>query len=146
MSIGLHNQQPSKGRKSAKKRLGRGLGSGTGAKSGRGQKGQKSRSGASGFQRLGLRKLMLATPKLRGFKSPNTKKAVVNLEEIAQAFGKNEMVTPKVLVKKGLISTTANGVKVLGNGEIDLPVKVQGCSVSKSAAEKILAAGGEVIA
>ncbi len=146
MSIGLHNLTKSKGRGRTKKRLGRGLGSGLGTTAGRGQKGQKSRSGASGFQRRGMRKLMLATPKLRGFNSPHAKMAVVNVSDIAKAFGQNEIVTPKQLVKKGLIVRSTKGVKVLGKGEIELPVKVQGCAVSKTAAEKIIAAGGEVIA
>ena len=146
MPIGLHNLEKSRGVSKSKRRVGRGLGSGSGAKSGRGQKGQKSRSGASGFQRLGMRKLMLATPKLRGFKSGRAKKAVVSLESLEQAFAKNEMVTPKVLVKKGLIDSTSNGVKILGDGEITSALKIQGCAVSKSAAEKILAAGGEIIA
>lgn len=143
MAISLHNFETPK--KKSKKRVGRGLGS-TGTTSGRGQKGQKSRAGASGFQRLGIRKLMLATPKLRGFKSPNKAAAVVNVKDLSQAFAKGEPVTPKTLEQKGLIATKANGVKILGIGEMTHEVAVKGCAVSKSAAEKILGAGGTIAA
>lgn len=146
MAIRLHNLTPSRGRKKPGKRLGRGLGSGLGAKSGRGMKGQGSRSGASGFQRIGMRKLMLSIPKLRGFKSIKKDKAVVNVGDIAKVFGKDEMVTPKALEKKGLIASRQNGVKILGMGDVDTAYKVQGCAVSKSAAEKITKAGGTIIA
>ena len=146
MSIGLHNLKASKGAHKKKTRVGRGHGSGLGTTAGRGQKGQKSRSGASGFQRRGMRKLMLATPKLRGFKAIEKKAAIVNLSDLAKAVEKNELITPKLLLKKGLIHNALNGVKILGNGSIEVPVKVQGCLVSASAKEKIVAAGGEVIA
>ncbi|MFH1712239.1 MAG: 50S ribosomal protein L15 [Patescibacteria group bacterium] len=138
----LHNLSPSKGKKS-KKRIGRGLGS-TGRTSGRGQKGQKARAGASGFQRLGMRKLMLATPKLRGFRSQNEKNAIVNLSDLAKAFKKGEVVTPKALMTKKLISTAKNGVKILGVGEIAEALQIQGCAVSKTAAEKIIKVGGNI--
>ena len=143
MTLSLHTIKPSEGSKKSKKRIGRGLASG-GAKSGRGQKGQKSRSGASGLQRIGIRKLMLATPKLRGFTSPHGKKAVVNVEDLASVFKKGEVVTPTALKEKGLIKTTKDGVKILGEGEVSVDLKIEGCAVSKSAADKITAAGGSI--
>ena len=145
MALSLHSIQPTEGSKKSKKRIGRGLAS-RGAKSGRGQKGQKSRSGASGMQRLGIRQFMLATPKLRGFKSPNKPKAVVNVDDLAKNFKAGELVTPKVLAEKKLVGTAKNGVKVLGDGEITVSLKVAGCAVSKSAAEKITNAGGTILA
>jgi len=145
MAISLHNLSPRKGSKTTKKRVGRGLGS-TGTTSGRGQKGQKSRAGSGGYQRIGMKKLLLQTPKLRGFKSAKPKMAVVNLADIAGHFGAGELVTPETLAAKKLISTQKDGVKLLSEGEITVAIKVSGCSVSKVAAEKILAAGGEVIA
>ena len=143
MAISLHTIQPQKGSKKSKKRIGRGLGS-TGRTSGRGQKGQKSRAGSSGMQRLGIRKMMLATPKLRGFKSPHKTNAVVNVAVLAQSFKAGDVVTPQVLKLAGLIGTVKNGVKILGDGEIDVKLTIKGCSVSKTAAEKIAAAGGMI--
>ncbi len=145
MSIGLHNIGPFRGSKKRKKRVGRGLGS-TGTTAGRGQKGQKARSGTGGFKRLGMRKFLLATPKVRGFKSMHPKNAIVSIEQIATHFGKGEIVTPKAMKAKGLVQSVKNGVKILSDGEIKHAITVRNCSVSKSAAEKILAAGGEIIA
>jgi len=144
MAVALHNLQPRKNKKS-KKRIGRGLGSSKGGHTvGRGQKGQKSRAGAGGFQRIGMRKLMLATPKLRGFKSPKGSNAVVNLADLAKAYKKGETVSPKTLIAKKLIASDKDGVKILGMGEINEALHVQGCAVSKTAAEKILKAGGNI--
>lgn len=142
--LSLHNLSPKEGSKKKKKRLGRGIGSTLGKTSGRGMKGQKSRSGASGFQRLGMRKLMLATPKLRGFNSPHKKPEIVNVGDLASAFAKGEDVNPDTLKKKNLIATKKNGVKILSDGDIAVSLKVSGCKVSKAAAEKITAAGGTV--
>ncbi|MBU0613760.1 50S ribosomal protein L15 [Patescibacteria group bacterium] len=144
MTIGLHNLTPSAGRSKSGKRLGRGIGSGKGRTSGRGMKGQKSRSGVSGLKRLGMRKTLLATPKVRGFNSPHSEKENINIADIAKAFSEKEIISTKTLKKKGLIRTVHNGVKILGDGEIDFAVKIKGCKVTKSAAEKITKAGGEI--
>ena len=87
MSIGLHNLSPKAGSKKSKKRVGRGLAS-KGTTAGRGQKGQKARSGTGGFKRLGMRKLLLSTPKLRGFGSMQAKKEISSIDELAKHFGK----------------------------------------------------------
>ncbi|MDA0208094.1 MAG: 50S ribosomal protein L15 [bacterium] len=142
--MSLHNLSPKSGSKKTKKRLGRGIGSTLGKTSGRGMKGQKSRSGASGFQRLGMRKLMLATPKLRGFNSPYNKPATVNVGDLAAVFLKGELVSPDTLKAKNLIATKKNGVKILSDGEVTVSLKVSGCKVSKAASEKITAAGGTI--
>lgn len=143
MAISLHNIKPAKGSKTLKKRVGRGLGS-KGTTAGRGQKGQRSRSGVGGMQRIGLKKLLLATPKLRGFKSGKAKFTVVNLEDISKAFIKGEIVSPETLKQKKLVANTKNGIKLLGDGDISVAVTVKGCKVSKAAAEKITKAGGSV--
>lgn len=143
MAITLHNVESTHGAKKTKRRNGRGLAR-KGTTGGRGQKGQKSRTGVGGLKRLGMRKLILATPKLRGFKSLNGKAEVVNLNDIASAYIANEVVSPRTLLKKGIITSQHNGVKVLGTGEIAIAVTVKGCEVSKSAADKIGAAGGKV--
>ncbi|MFH1632317.1 MAG: 50S ribosomal protein L15 [bacterium] len=144
MPITLHNLTPAKGSRKSKKRIGRGFTNGK--TSGRGHKGQKSRSGVGGLKRLGMRKLTLSTPKVRGFKSQRPKLEVVNLKSISNFFAKDDIISPETLLKKKLISTKSDGVKILGTGEIEIAVKVKGCTVSKAAAEKILAAGGSVTA
>lgn len=143
MAIALHNLQPKEGAKKMKRRNGRGLGR-KGTTGGRGQKGQSSRSGVGGLSRLGMRKLILATPKLRGFRSMHPEAAVVNVRDIARAYIAGEVVSPRTLLKKGLITTKEHGVKVLGAGELSVVVTVKGCEVSKSAVEKIAKAGGKV--
>lgn len=143
MAITLHNIGPAKGSKSSKKRVGRGLAS-KGRTAGRGQKGQKSRSGVSGLKRLGMRQIMLSMPKLRGFKSPHPNAHVVNIETLNTNFGEKEVVTVQSLKKKGLIPRNSKRVKILGDGEISKALTVKGCAVSKSAAEKILNAKGKI--
>ncbi len=143
MAITLHNLGPSKGAKTSKKRIGRGLGS-KGTTAGRGQKGQKSRSGVSGLKRLGMKKIMLSMPKLRGFKSGKPEAAVVNVEDLAKNFGQNEIVSLKTLKDKGLIPAMSQKAKILADGEIEVALQIKGCAVSKTAAEKILKAKGKI--
>lgn len=143
MAITLHNIGPSKGSKKSKKRIGRGLGS-KGTTAGRGQKGQKSRSGVSGLKRLGMKKIMLSMPKLRGFKSSKPEADVVSIESLAKNFGQNEVVSLKSLKEKRLIPSSSIKAKILGDGEIEVALQIKGCAVSKSAAEKILKAKGKI--
>ena len=141
----LHNLKPAKGATKKRKRVGRGWGS-KGKYSGRGMKGQRSRSGGkSGLKKKGLRNVMLNIPKKRGFKSPHAKKAVVNVGKIASVFSDGSEVTPIELKNKGLISTVRHGVKVLGNGKIEIKVTVKDCLVSASAEAKITKAGGSIV-
>ncbi|MBI1908443.1 50S ribosomal protein L15 [Candidatus Uhrbacteria bacterium] len=141
--MSLNTLESAHGAKKAKRRPGRGLGR-KGTTAGRGQKGQKSRSGVGGLKRLGMRKLILATPKLRGFRSLSGKAATVNLGDIAAKYIAGEAVTPKTLAKKGLIASAAMPVKVLAKGDLGVAVTVKGCEVSESAKAKIASAGGKV--
>lgn len=144
MSITLHALRPASGAHRPKKRIGRGLGS-KGTTAGRGQKGQSSRSGVGGLQRLGMRHVMLATPKLRGFRSLAPKLPTVTLAAIAKMYRAGEVVSPRTLGRKGLIlDTGAKAAKILCVGEIAVAVNVKHCRVSAAAAEKIIAAGGSV--
>lgn len=143
MAITLHNLRATSGAKQSKRRNGRGLGR-KGTTAGRGQKGQKSRTGVGGLKRLGMRKLILSTPKLRGFRSLATGEAVVNVGDLNRAYIAGEVVSPRTLEKKGLITSTKHGVKVLGGGELAVAVTVKGCTVSASAAAKIASIGGKV--
>ena len=145
MKLSMHTLKKSEGTKKTKKRLGRGYGSGKGGHTvGRGMKGQKSRAGSSGHKRRGMRRLLLSTPKLRGFKSPNDKPQTVGLSEIDGKYIAKEVVTPKTLASKGLVRYPNKAVKILANGEITKAVIVKSCSVSKTAAEKIIATGGKI--
>lgn len=145
MSISLHTIKASKHSKKDPKRVGRGLGS-KGTYSGRGVKGQRARSGGrSGLKLRGFRKILLSTPKNRGFKSLNTKAQIVRLEDLAKSFSDGSKVTPKLLFKKKLIKKENEEVKVLGNGTIQIKIILEGCQFSASAKEKIEKAGGSVI-
>lgn len=143
MAITLNSIHATSGARANKRRNGRGLGR-KGTTAGRGQKGQKSRTGVGGLKRLGMRKLILSTPKLRGFRSLSTNAAVVNVGDLNRAYIAGEVVTPRTLEKKGLITTTKHGVKVLGGGELAVAVTVKGCTVSAAAATKIAGVGGKV--
>ncbi len=143
MAISLSTLRSALGAKRNKRRVGRGLGS-RGTTAGRGQKGQSARSGVGGLKRLGMRSLMLATPKMRGFKSLTPKVQTVNLESITSKYIAGEYVTPATLVKKGLVLSKTSPVKILGNGDITIAVTVKNCTVSASAAEKITKVGGTV--
>jgi large subunit ribosomal protein L15 len=145
MPLSLHSLQPKKGSRKSKKRIGRGLGS-TGRYSGRGSKGQRARSGGkSGLQLKGIRQIMLATPKKRGFTSGRLKPEVVNVSDLSKQFADGAKVTPMTLLKKGLITNGDQGVKILGNGSIAIKVTVTDCAVSVTAKTKIEKAGGTVV-
>src|SRR5947208_16716232 len=142
----LHELSPAKGSKHSRKRVGRGPGSGLGKTSGRGEKGQKSRTGYSrrpGFEG-GQMPLHRRLPK-RGFTNIfKVEYAVVNLDRIAEIAGEAEggVVNPEFLAKRGLVSKR-DLVKVLGNGDLKSPVTVHAHKFSKSAQEKIAKAGGK---
>ena len=146
--LSLNTIHPSKGSQKKKKIIGRGGKRGT--YSGRGIKGQKARSGTSGFKRRGLRPLMEQTPKLRGFKSKKPKPAIVNLQDLSRYIAglsktnRQEIIkiTPQFLKKAGLVNNIKNGIKILGKGEINVKMEIRGCEVSKSAKQKIEKNGG----
>ena len=138
--------KPPIGAKHERKRVGRGDGSGHGTYSGRGCKGQKSRSG--GGVRLGFEggqlPLIKRLPGKRGFVNVfKTQYNVVNIGEL-NIFPPGSEVTPKELQKFGLIKSLVYPTKILGDGEIQHPLLVRADKFSASARQKILAAGGEV--
>lgn len=145
MALTLHSITPAKGSKKSKKRIGRGLAS-TGTYSGRGIKGQRARSGGrSGLQLKGIRQVMLATPKAKGFNSGRLKPEVVNVGDLSKTFAGGAKITPAALLVKGLITDGERGVKILGNGSISIKITVTDCAVSKAAQKKIEDAGGTVV-
>jgi large subunit ribosomal protein L15 len=147
MPISLNSLRPTKGSTHKKKRVGRGPGSGLGKTAGRGEKGQKSRSGYSrkiGFEG-GQMPLHRRLPK-RGFTNIFKKQWLeVSLAALDQHFGENEEITPEVLHLKGLIKKAKHDVVVLGNGEVSKALRVSAHRFTKSAKEKIEKAGGSAI-
>jgi large subunit ribosomal protein L15 len=139
----LHHLRPAEGSKKERTRVGRGEGS-KGKTAGRGTKGTKARYQVRpGFEGGGVR-LVMRTPKLRGFKNPfRVEYQVVNVEKLAELYPAGGNVTVADLVAKGAVRKN-EPVKVLGNGDIAVKLNVSVDKVSRSAAEKIVAAGGSV--
>lgn len=147
MAIGLNNLRAPEGATHKKKRLGRGQGSGLGKTSGRGNKGQKSRSGYSrkrGFEG-GQMPLHRRLPK-RGFTNIFKREwAEVNLSRLEELFEAGATVTPEVLVEKGLVRKTLKGsIAVLGKGDLSKSLTISAHRFSESAKKKIESAGGKV--
>ena len=152
--LNLHTLQPAQPRED-RKRVGRGQGSGKGRYSGRGIKGQKSRSGShtmrAGFEG-GQMPIYMRIPKERGATSKDampigpfrTYTQPVNLKALEERFDAGAEVTLEALVEKGLIKNTKKDVKILGNGELTKKLSVTAHGFSKTAREKIEAAGGSV--
>lgn len=128
------------------KRVGRGPGSGMGKTSTRGQKGQKSRSGASipAWFQGGQTPLYRRIPK-RGFNNARfrTEYATINLSDLNKFFNDGDVVTPELLKEKGIIKQQLCGVKVLGNGELEKKLTIKANRFSSSAVTKIESAGGK---
>ena len=142
--LGLHNLKVSKGSKTRKRRVGRGNASGKGNYSGRGMKGQRARSGGkSGLKLRGVKGYLQRIPKSKGFQSRRIKKEEVNLRDLAKVFAAGDIITPKILLAKGLIKTIKNGVKVLGQGELKQKLDIKADAFSKAAEKAIIKAGGK---
>ncbi len=142
--MNLSQLHPPAGQRHKRKRLGRGPGSGLGKTAGRGEKGQKSRSGYSrkrGFEG-GQMTLIRRLPK-RGFHNPfRTEYAIVNLDRLDKLEG--DQFNPDILREQGVVKNVRGGLKILGNGEISRAITVSAHRFTKSAREKIEAAGGKI--
>jgi large subunit ribosomal protein L15 len=140
----LHELKPAEGSRSSRKRIGRGIGSGTGKTSGKGHKGQNARSGGGvrpGFEG-GQNPLFRRLPK-RGFTNINRKDyAVVNLD-VLNRFDEGTEITPALLIESGVVSNERSGIKILGNGSLEKKLTVKAHKFSGSAKEAIEAAGGQ---
>ena len=150
---GLHNLSPPRGSRKARKRVGRGEGSGTGKTAGRGQKGAGSRSGSKTRHNFegGQMPIHMRMRKLRG---PHMKKSMpfeqfgrthtqpVNLADLDARFDDGASVDPAALKAAGLATRPGIPVKILGRGELSKKLTVQAHGFSKSARERIEAAGG----
>jgi len=143
--MSLNNLRPPKGAKHAKKRIGRGQGSGNGKTAGRGHKGAKSRSGFKfkrGFEG-GQMPLHRRVPK-RGFHNHfRIEYDVINLDTLSERFDAGAVITPETLREAGLLQGRGRLVKVLARGEVSKALTVRAHKFSGKAAEKISAAGGQ---
>ena len=145
MTQGLHNLQANRAAHKRKKRLGRGNASGHGTYSTRGLKGQKARSGVSNLERLGLRQMLRAIPKQRGFKSRQANCQAVNLAQLNQQFKTGQLVNPTALLKLGLIAKIKLPVKILAKGELAVKGLIfQKVQFSGRAKELILKVDGQI--
>jgi len=140
----IEDIRPAEGSTKNKKRVGRGVGSGHGKTSCKGHKGQKARSGGTkgaGFEG-GQMPLQRRIPK-RGFTNIFKKEyAIINLDTL-DAMKDDAVITPELLIEKGVIKKSKDGLKVLANGSIQRPVTIKAHAFSTSAAAKIEAAGGK---
>ena len=141
----LHELRPAEGAKKSPKRIGRGTGSGWGKTAGKGQKGQNSRSGGGvrpGFEG-GQMPLYRRLPK-RGFTNIFAKEyTCINVDRL-NIFEDGTVVTPELLRESGMAKRVNDGIKILGNGNIEKKLTVKANKISKAAAEMIEAAGGKV--
>ncbi len=143
----LHDLKPNKGSKHRKKRLGKGESSGLGKTAGKGHKGQKARSGGGvrpGFEG-GQMPLIRQLPK-RGFNNKDFKDhfAIINVGTLEEVFGAGDEVTEESLRAVGLVKGSYDGIKILGDGELNQKLTVRVSRVSASARAKIEGAGGTV--
>ena len=143
--MNLNTLKPALGEKTLRKRVGRGMGSGMGKTSGRGHKGQKSRSG--GFHKVGFEggqmPLQRRLPK-RGFASKNQyKNSEVRLNDLAKV--KADVVDLDALKNANIVSRSTENIKVIATGEINKAITIHGLNVTPRAKEAIINAGGKVL-
>lgn len=141
----LHHLAPENGARKNRKRLGRGVASGWGKTAGRGSKGQNARSGGGvrpGYEG-GQMPIHRRLPK-RGFKNPFKKVfAIINVQDLNR-FDSDMVVDEAALVKSGLVKGDRDGIKLLGKGDINIPLTLKIDKVSESARQKIESAGGKI--
>ena len=142
MTLKVHHLRPAPGAKTKKTRMGRGEAAGKGKTAGRGTKGSKARNRVPDRFEGGQMPLHMRVPKLKGFKNPfRVEFQVVNLDRLAALYPEGGEVSVVDLAAKGAVRR-GRPVKILGTGEISVPVTVSAHAFSESAKEKIAAAGG----
>jgi large subunit ribosomal protein L15 len=145
MAIGLHDLKPAEGSTHRPKRLGRGIGTGHGKTSTRGHKGNKARGQINPNFEGGQTPLHRRLPQVRGFKPINKKfYALVNVQTLEERFAEGAEITPEALIEAGVLRDLRSGLKILGNGDVKKSFTVRAHRFSRSAEEKLKAAGGTV--
>ncbi len=143
--IELHTLKPAPGSKKRRKRVGRGIGSGHGKTATRGTKGQKARDTIPPWFEGGQTPIHRRLPVRVGFRNVNRiEYAIVNVGTLAERFQPNDTVTPEILLERRIIRKLKDGVKILGEGDINIPLTIHAHAVSESARAKIEAAGGTI--
>lgn len=137
--LSLNNIKRATGATKNRKRVGRGNASGHGTYSTKGMKGQKARSGVSNLKRLGMRRQLLQSPKLRGFQSLQAKNQIVSVSAININFKDGETVNPETLFLKDLIKSATKSVKILGKEKLTVKVKFEKVKMSASLKEQVSA-------
>ena len=142
----LHELKPNPGATHRRKRVGRGIGSGHGKTASRGTKGQKARDQVPLTFEGGQTPLHRRLPRLKGFKNPTHKEyTIVNVALLEERFEAGDEVTPELLLERRIIKNLEkDGLKVLGEGELTKALTVRAHKFSKTAEQKITAAGGSV--
>jgi large subunit ribosomal protein L15 len=144
--LNLSQLKSSPNSRKRKKRVGRGNSSGHGTYSGKGQKGQRSRSGGRKRLKLkGIRPMIKGLPKLGGFRSIHPRPSIINLDNLEKNFSAGEIIDPKKMLERGLVESTKFGVKILGGGKLTKKLIVSADAFSESAEKAIKDAGGEAI-
>lgn len=141
----LHELSPAPGSKTKRVRVGRGLGSGLGKTAGKGHKGQNARAGGGvrpGFEG-GQMPLYRRLPKRGFYNKFGTEYAEVNVEQLNR-FDNGAVVDPVALIESGILKNVRDGIRILGNGQLEKSLTVRANGFTKTAEEKILAAGGKV--
>jgi large subunit ribosomal protein L15 len=139
----LGELRPPKGATHRRNRVGRGIGSGNGKTCGRGSKGQRARGTVPAGFEGGQTPLHKRLPQKRGFTNRFKKEyAIVNLGRLAEQFESGAEVTPEILIERRIVRKMKDGLKILGVGELPHPLTVRAHRFSKSAEEKLRAAGG----
>ncbi len=145
MTISVHTLKPAEGSTHRRKRIGRGLGSGHGKQATRGHKGNKARGQVNPNFEGGQTPLHRRLPQLRGFKPVNKKVyALINVGALQSQFEDGAVITPDLLVERGILRDLHHGLKVLGGGDVTRKFTVHANKISESAREKLEAAGGKV--
>jgi large subunit ribosomal protein L15 len=146
MTIGLHNLTKRPQQKHKKKRIGRGNASGKGTYSGKGIKGQRSRSGGKKglFRRSIMRQLVKKIPKLSGFKSQKRQRETVTLLQLQNNYSSGELVNLISLKKKQIIPRKATSAKIVATGMLSKKLIIENIPLSKGAEKIVKSAGGEI--
>jgi large subunit ribosomal protein L15 len=144
MSLSMNSLKPAHGSRTKSFRIGRGHGSGRGKTAGKGTKGQKARTGGrKKLQLKGLKQMLLAFPKNRGFQSRFPQARAVTLGQL-EKFPAGSSVTLESLQDKGVVTRRDVSAKIVGSGKLTKALKVSGIAVSASAKKAIEAAGGTI--
>lgn len=135
--LAMNTIKKNKAANKKRKRIGRGNASGTGTYSGKGLKGQKARSGVSNLKRLGMKQILLQTPKLRGFNSQKPKNQIVSIEQLNKNYKDGEKVNPETLFEKKLINKADKPIKILGKEKLKVKLNFENVLMSESVSKQL---------